>query len=59
MFAVYWVHWLRCDATYARWKEDHSTVKKEMKWTVEFFVTQAQTWLRWQESAVRPEASGK
>jgi hypothetical protein len=57
--AVYRVHWLRSDATYTRWKEEISMVKNEMKWTVQFFVTQAQIWLHRREMAVSPESSGK
>ncbi|KAG2343157.1 hypothetical protein BDR05DRAFT_884626, partial [Suillus weaverae] len=45
MNEFYRVHWLRTKALQDRWAEELLLVGHEMRWTINFLVHKAQTWL--------------
>ena len=43
---VYRINWLRARAKKMRWEEEVALIRKEMDWTVAFFLNSAETWKR-------------
>jgi hypothetical protein len=41
---VYRISWLRAKARYTRWKEEHTLVRHEMRWTVAWFKHYEMVW---------------